>query len=131
MREEKLKIYIFQLIRLTIQETNWTNEPEGRHGTAAAVGHRRVIPLSGDARDAHARGGADLFRIAAGFRGQLLPAFPPLLRKPAAHHPDLLQAARALALRPRPSGLGGGRRPRPRLPPARDGAALARHRGTA
>src|SRR5882724_6585033 len=104
MREEKLKIHIFQLIRRLIR---WTNEltKGGRHGTAAAVGHRRVIPLSGDARDPHARGGAHLFRASRGLRGQLLPALPPLLRKPPAHHPDLLQAAGAVAVRPRPSRL--------------------------
>ena len=73
--------------------------------------------------------GLTYFRASRGIRGQLLPALPPLLRKPAAHHPDLLQAAGAVALRSRPSRLGRRRRPRPRLPSARDGTARARHRG--
>ena len=75
--------------------------------------------------------GLTYFELPDGFRGQLLPALPPLLRKPPAHHPDLLQAAGAVALRSRSSRLGRRRRPRPRLPSARDGAALARHRGAA
>ena len=136
MREGKPIIFVFQLIRLPIQRTSRPSKkpkrfPGGRHGPAAAVRHRRLVSLSRDARDPHARGGIDLLSASRGIRGQFLPALPPLLRKPAAHHPDLLQAAGTVALRSRPSRLGRRRRARPRLSPARDGLARARHRGAA
>src|SRR5712664_1455338 len=101
LREEMLIIFVYQLIRKPIKRTNRATKQAkaifGRaHGPAAAIGHRRVVPLSRDPRDADACGGAHLLPASRRLRGQLLPALPALLRKPPAHHPDLLQAAGAV-----------------------------------